>query len=194
MELTREQFEKIAHVFPKPRGNLEIDHYAMINILLYVAENGCKWRCLPKEFGNWHTIYVRMNRWAKSGVLCSVFEALQKELLLSVDISTLSLDSSCIKVHPDGTGALKKMGSSQSAKHGEAKTRKSTQSSPMKSSRSHWCCQKDILTTDLRDEYYFVNWVTSLKARKFLWIKRMREIKRVHWFDHLVWYLLYHRS
>jgi alpha-ketoglutarate-dependent taurine dioxygenase len=37
-----------------------------------VAENGCEWRGLPKRFGNGHTIYTRMNRWAKAGVLdCS---------------------------------------------------------------------------------------------------------------------------
>ncbi|MDR1703844.1 MAG: transposase [Clostridiales bacterium] len=24
-----------------------------INALLYICENGCKWRKLPKEYGNW---------------------------------------------------------------------------------------------------------------------------------------------
>ncbi len=54
----------------------------LINALLYIAENGCKWRALPKEFGNWHTIYVRMNRWSKNGVLQRVFEALQLENII----------------------------------------------------------------------------------------------------------------
>ncbi|WP_425597238.1 transposase, partial [Synergistes jonesii] len=31
----------------------------LINAILYVTENGCKWRALPKSYGNWHTIYVR---------------------------------------------------------------------------------------------------------------------------------------
>ena len=26
---------------------------------------GCKWRGLPQRFGNWHTIYTRMNRWVE---------------------------------------------------------------------------------------------------------------------------------
>ena len=26
------------------------------------GHHGCKWRGLPKRFGNWHTIYTRMNR------------------------------------------------------------------------------------------------------------------------------------
>ena len=49
----------------------------VINAILYVAEHGCKWRGLPKRFGNWHTIYTRMNRWSKAGVLDRVFQELQ---------------------------------------------------------------------------------------------------------------------
>jgi transposase len=37
-----------------------------LNPLLYVAEHGCKWRGLPKQFGNWHTVYTRMNSWSKA--------------------------------------------------------------------------------------------------------------------------------
>jgi transposase len=81
---------------------------------LYVAENGCKWRALPKRFGNWHTIYTRMNRWAKAGVLDRLFEELQHQQLIRVKIEAVSLDSTIVKVHPDGTGALKKTDPSRS--------------------------------------------------------------------------------
>ncbi|MDD3470144.1 MAG: transposase [Thermoguttaceae bacterium] len=108
MKITKRQFEKIKRVFPKSRGSVQIDHFAMINILLYVMENGCKWRALPKEFGNWHTVYMRMRRWAENGVLFDLFEALQKDLNLDIDTSALPLESSCIKVHLGGTGASKK--------------------------------------------------------------------------------------
>ena len=73
-----------------------------------MAEQGCKWRGLPQRFGNWHTIYTRMNRWAKSGVLDSIFEKLQREQIVRIKIEAVSLDSTIVKVHPDGTGALKK--------------------------------------------------------------------------------------
>ena len=49
-----------------------------------------------------------MRRWAENGVLFHLFEALQNELKLQVDTFALSLDSRCMKVHPDGSGALKK--------------------------------------------------------------------------------------
>ncbi len=82
----------------------------LLNAILYVAEHGCKWRGLPKRFGNWHSIYVRMNRWAKKGVLDQVFAKLQQEQILKLKIEVFSLDSTSVKVHPDGTGALKKNG------------------------------------------------------------------------------------
>ncbi len=80
----------------------------VVNAMLYVAEHGCKWRGLPKRFGNWHTIYTRMRRWTQSGVLDKMFEQLQREQVVRIKIEAVSLDSTSIKVHPDGTGALKK--------------------------------------------------------------------------------------
>ena len=60
------------------------------------------------RFGNWHTIYTRMNRWSKNGVLDRVFEQLQRAQLVRIKLEAVSLDSTIVKVHPDGTGAQKK--------------------------------------------------------------------------------------
>ncbi len=49
-----------------------------------------------------------MNRWSKNGVLERIFERLQKEQLIRIRLEAVSLDSTIVKVHPDGTGALKK--------------------------------------------------------------------------------------
>lgn len=108
MKLTQTQYERIEAIMPRQRGNVRLSNLDLLNAVLYVAENGCKWRALPKEFGKWNTIYVRLSRWAKSGVLNRVFEALQREQLISVKVEVASLDSTIVKVHPDGTGALKK--------------------------------------------------------------------------------------
>lgn len=108
MTITKEHYERIADCFPRQRGNVSLDNLNVLNAILYVAENGCKWRRLPKEFGNWHSIYTRMNRWSKNGTLAKIFARLQRERLISVKINVISLDSTCIKVHPDGIGALKK--------------------------------------------------------------------------------------
>ena len=64
MELTESQCQRIADCLPRQRGNMNITNLRLLNALLYVAEHGCKWRGLPEHFGNWHTIYTRMNRWS----------------------------------------------------------------------------------------------------------------------------------
>lgn len=115
MKLTEEQYALVKDVLPRQRGNVSMPNSQVLNAILYVAENGCKWRALPKHFGNWNTVYVRMNRWAKSGVLAKVFEALQRQQIISIKIEAVSLDSTSIKVHPDGTGASKKQGRNPSA-------------------------------------------------------------------------------
>jgi transposase len=115
MEITQAQYERIAHCLPRQRGNVSVSNLQVLNAILYVAEQGCKWRGLPKYLGNWHTIYTRMNRWAKSGVLARLFTCLQQEQLLRIRVEAVSLDSTYLKVHPDGTGALKKVVPKQSA-------------------------------------------------------------------------------
>ncbi|MGH8252225.1 MAG: IS5 family transposase [Steroidobacteraceae bacterium] len=110
MEITAAQFGRIEPFLPVQRGNVSLSNLQVVNAILYVAENGCKWRALPKRFGNWHTIYTRMNRWAKAGVLDRLFEEMQHQQLVRIKIEAVSLDSTIVKVHPDGTGAPKKNG------------------------------------------------------------------------------------
>ena len=108
MEITEAQYLRIEPSLPRQRGHVSLSNLRVLNALLYVAEHGCKWRGLPKRFGNWHTIYTRMNRWSKNGVLERVFERLQREQIVRLKIEAVKLDSTTVKVHPDGTGALKK--------------------------------------------------------------------------------------
>ena len=67
----------------------------------------------------WHTVYTRMYRWSKSGVLERVFKYLQREQILRFKVEAVSLDSTMVKVHPDGTGALKKTDPNPSESPGE---------------------------------------------------------------------------
>ena len=115
MEITTAQFAQVEHCLPTQRGNVSLSNLQVLNAILYVAEHGCKWRGLPRRFGNWHTIYTRMNRWSKAGVLDRLFEQLQQAQVVRIKIEAVSLDSTSIKVHPDGTGALKKTGHRPSA-------------------------------------------------------------------------------
>jgi transposase len=113
MRINEEQYQKIEYLLPVQRGNVSVNNISFINALLYICENGCKWRRLPAEFGYWHVIYKRFNRWVKDGVIARLFTALAAMEDLNIDLSALKLDSMTVPVHPDGTGALKKPENSQ---------------------------------------------------------------------------------
>jgi transposase len=113
MKLTEAQYQEISECFPKHRRAATLSNLDVLNAVLFVLENGCKWRCLPKEYGNWNTVYVRLRRWSKNGVLQRAFLLLQQKNIIQVSVQILSLDSTSIKVHPDGTGALKNTESKQ---------------------------------------------------------------------------------
>ena len=115
MDLTEEQYRGIEPVLPRQRGNVSLSNLQVLNAILYVAEHGCKWRGLPPRFGNWHTIYTRMNRWSKNGVLDEVFERLQHERIVRIRVEVVKRDSAIAKAHPDGTGALRKTARGPSA-------------------------------------------------------------------------------
>ena len=120
MQITQAEYARIEACFPRQRGNVSLSNLQVLNAILYVAEHGCKWRGLPEHFGNWHTIYTRMSRWTKSVVLDRVFAALQEQQIIRIKIEAVSIDSTIVKVHPDGTGALKKKGLRPSESRAEA--------------------------------------------------------------------------
>ena len=110
MELTQAQYERIAPHLPVQRGNVTHSNRQVLNAILYVAEHGCKWRGLPARFGNWHTIYTRMNRWSKNGVLDRVFEHLQREQIVRIKLEAVSMDSTIVNGTSRWDGGAKKNG------------------------------------------------------------------------------------
>ena len=113
MNINNGQYEELKHILPVQRGNVAVENMTFINALLYICENGCKWRRLPKEYGNWHVIYKRFNRWVKAGIINTLFQELHVQGI--VDLTTIYrlLDSMTVPVHPDACGALKKTVSKQ---------------------------------------------------------------------------------
>ena len=104
MKFTRKQFAKIEHLMPIARKKATISNYQFLCALLYVIENGCKWRALPKKYGKWHTIYMKFNRWSKNGTIEKIFQALKEMNIIDNRTDAICLDSTSIKVHPDAAG------------------------------------------------------------------------------------------
>ena len=108
MQITIEQYKRIEHILPVQRGNVSVENIQLINALLYICENGCKWRKLPKEYGNWHVIYKRFYRWVKTGIIDKLFRELHVQEIFNLSNQIRMIDSMAVPVHPDACGALKK--------------------------------------------------------------------------------------
>ncbi len=110
VEPTEEQYERIKDALPRQRGNVSIDNRTRLNALfvcagkrLQVARRAQGVRPLAHGVPAARTLEQgRRHR--------TVFARLQAEQILAVRIEAVGLDSTSIKVHPDGTGARKKTG------------------------------------------------------------------------------------
>ena len=154
MKLNHEQYEKIAKYLPRQRGNVSMSNLELVNAILYVTENGCKWRALPESYGNWHTVYVRMNRWSKNGVLQRLFEGPQQENIIRIRMEAVCQDSTSIKVHPNGTGALKKVASKESGVRVEGSQQRFTWSPHLTARLFHSRSLQETPATARKDEDY----------------------------------------
>lgn len=74
------------------------DNRLFIEAVLWICRTGAPWRDLPKELGNWHTIYTRYSRWAKKGYWERIFNELSKD----GDMEYLMVDGSIARVHQHG--------------------------------------------------------------------------------------------
>ncbi|GHT44920.1 hypothetical protein FACS189454_03550 [Planctomycetales bacterium] len=108
MQLTYEHCGQIKHLLPKQRGNVEIDNETFFEAMIHLTGNGLRWRAMPEKYGKWNTLYRRFRRWIDSGVFDRIEKHLQSQAVFNKRVRVLALDSTHIKVHPDGAGAPKK--------------------------------------------------------------------------------------
>ena len=101
MKLTKIEYKKLEGLMPIARKPEKISNYEYMCAMLYIIENGCKLRGLPKKYGNWHTIYTRFSRCSKNGTISKILEAMKKQKLLNEENYILFIDSTSIKVTPD---------------------------------------------------------------------------------------------
>jgi transposase len=74
-----------------------------VNGILWVLRTGAPWRDLPKRYGNWNSVFVRLTRWSKLGVWDAVFEALAS--LGPPADEEHAIDSTIARTHQHAAGA-----------------------------------------------------------------------------------------
>jgi len=110
VKLTDKQLEKILPVlrtFPELRLGLPRQSRSFLEAVLWITRSGSQWRLLPKEYGNWNTVYKRFARWSKLGIFEKLFEHLSSDR----DLEYLMVDSTIVRAHACAAGAQKKRAS-----------------------------------------------------------------------------------
>lgn len=105
-ELTKDQYERIAHLLPGRKGHVGAnakDNHNFINAIFWILKTGAPWRDLPAHYGKWKNVHRRFSRWCKTGVFDQIFRVLNKKE--DQEAKMLLIDSSIVKAHQHSAGA-----------------------------------------------------------------------------------------
>ncbi len=72
------------------------EHRMPLEGILFRIRTGIPWRDLPRQFGEWNTVFRRFNLWSKKGVMMEIFQFLSRfndPQWLFIDASIVSLSS-----------------------------------------------------------------------------------------------------
>jgi transposase len=78
----------------------------VINGILYVNKTGCQWRQVPKEFGNWITLYFQFKRMRERGVWDQVLITLRERAGRKATPTVAIIDSQSVKTTLKGGSAV----------------------------------------------------------------------------------------
>ena len=57
------QYKKLEKLISMSRRPAKVPNYKFMCIMIYIIENGCKWRVLLEKYGK---VYVKFNKWSKN--------------------------------------------------------------------------------------------------------------------------------
>ena len=116
--LRDDQWEPIASLLPGKATDCGVtakDNRLSLEAVLWIARTGSPWRDLPREYGHWHRVYVRYNRWSHKGVWQRLFETVADD----PDFEYLMVDGSIVRVHQHGAAQKKRNLNKPKADHVE---------------------------------------------------------------------------
>jgi transposase len=103
--LSEAQMRRIEPYFPLSHGVPRVDNRRVISGIIFVIRNGLRWRDAPAEYGPSKTIYNRLIRWSRMGVLNKIFAGLAAK---GGKPDQLMIDAAHLKAHRTAASLLKK--------------------------------------------------------------------------------------
>ena len=77
-DLIDKEWEKISKYFPHANAS-EIHKRSLVEAVLYLVDNGCKWRALPHDYPKWSAVKSFYYRAVSSGLWEKIMDALVKQ-------------------------------------------------------------------------------------------------------------------
>jgi len=105
-QMSEEDWEHTLMVFraclPR-RGRKAADDRKFLEALHFFTVENVRWRALPKEYGNWNTVWKRFERLSKAGVFEAFFDMLAS---MSPSAHLIQMfDSTIVRAHVSAAGA-----------------------------------------------------------------------------------------
>ena len=102
--ITDELWAKISPHLPGKAtdcGVTTADNRLFLEAVLWRARTGSPWRNLPKDFGNWNSVFKRFRRWTRKGIFERLFSLVSGE----PDLEYALIDGTIVQAHQKASGA-----------------------------------------------------------------------------------------